>query len=63
MIDESGNIIDINNFENSASWEGVRSLLSNYRYSSTPSNSITENYRQTAFDINKQGENFIIPAE
>jgi tetratricopeptide (TPR) repeat protein len=58
MIDESGNIIDINNFENSASWEGVRSLLSNYRYSSTPSNSITENYRQTAFDINKQGENF-----
>ncbi|MCF2220228.1 tetratricopeptide repeat protein [Chryseobacterium sp. PS-8] len=58
MIDESGNIIDINNFENSASWEGVRSLLSNYRYSSTPSNSITENYRQTALDINKQGENF-----
>ncbi|OVE60196.1 tetratricopeptide repeat protein [Chryseobacterium mucoviscidosis] len=58
MIDESGNIIDINNFENSASWEGVRSLLSNYRYSSTPSNSITENYRQKAFDINKQGENF-----
>lgn len=58
MIDESGNIIDINNFENSASWEGVRSLLSNYRYSSTPSNSITESYRQTAFDINKQGENF-----
>lgn len=58
MIDESGNIIDINNFENSASWEGVRSLLSNYRYSSMPSNSITENYRQTAFDINKQGENF-----
>ncbi|NPA09853.1 MAG: tetratricopeptide repeat protein [Chlorobi bacterium] len=58
MIDESGNIIDINNFENSASWEGVRSLLSNYRSSSTPSNSITESYRQTAFDINKQGENF-----
>ncbi|WBV50834.1 tetratricopeptide repeat protein [Chryseobacterium gambrini] len=58
MIDESGNIIDINNFENSASWEGVRSLLSNYRSSSTPSNSITENYRQTALDINKQGENF-----
>ncbi|MBL7879384.1 MAG: tetratricopeptide repeat protein [Chryseobacterium gambrini] len=58
MIDESGNIIDINNFENSTSWEGVRSLLSNYRYSSTPSNSITENSRQTAFDINKQGENF-----
>jgi hypothetical protein len=58
MIDESGNIIDINNFENSASWEGVRSLLSNYRYSSTPSNSITENYSQTALDINKQGENF-----
>ncbi|WP_375181265.1 tetratricopeptide repeat protein [Chryseobacterium sp.] len=57
MIDESGNIIDINNFENSASWEGVRSLLSNYRSSSTPSNSITENNRQTAFDINKQGEN------
>ncbi len=57
MIDESGNIIDINNFENSTSWEGVRSLLSNYRYSSTPSNSITENNRQTAFDINKQGEN------
>ncbi|SIT27060.1 tetratricopeptide repeat protein [Chryseobacterium gambrini] len=58
MIDESGNIIDINNFENSTSWEGVRSLLSNYRYSSTPINSITENNRQTAFDINKQGENF-----
>lgn len=58
MIDESGNIIDINNFENSASWEGVRSLLSNYRSSSTPSNSITESYRQTALDINKQGENF-----
>lgn len=57
MIDESGNIIDINNFENSTSWEGVRSLLSNYRYSSTPINSITENNRQTAFDINKQGEN------
>lgn len=58
MIDESGNIVDINNFENSTSWEGVRSLLSNYRYSSTPTNSITENDKQRAFDINKQGENY-----
>jgi uncharacterized protein YfaP (DUF2135 family) len=58
MIDESGNIVDINNFENSNSWEGVRSLLSNYRYSSTPSNSITENDRQRALDINKRGENY-----
>jgi tetratricopeptide (TPR) repeat protein len=57
MIDESGNIIDINNFENSTSWEGVRSLLSNYRYSSTPTNSITESDKQRAFDVNKQGEN------
>ncbi|MDQ1160496.1 tetratricopeptide (TPR) repeat protein [Chryseobacterium sp. SORGH_AS 447] len=58
MIDESGNIIDINNFENSTSWEGVKSLLSNYRYSSTPSTSITESDKQRALDINKQGENY-----
>ena len=58
MIDESGNIVDINNFENSTSWEGVRSLLTNYRYSSKPANSITENDRQNAFNINKQGENY-----
>lgn len=58
MIDESGNIVDINNFENSNSWEGVRSLLSNYRYSSTSSNSITENDRQRALEINKKGENY-----
>ena len=58
MIDETGNIIDINNFENSNSWEGVRSLLSNYRYSSTSTESISENARQSAIVFNKKGESY-----
>lgn len=57
MLDETGNIVDINNFENSSSWEGVRSLLSNYRYSGTSSSSISQSDRQRALDINKVGEN------
>lgn len=56
MIDESGNIVDINNFENSSSWEGVRSLLSNYRYSGSSIASISESYHQQANTINKRGE-------
>lgn len=57
MLDETGNIIDINNFENSNSWEGVRSLLSNYRYSGTSTEAISQTDRQNAIEINKRGEN------
>lgn len=57
MLDETGNIVDINNFENSSSWEGVRSLLSNYRYSGTSSSAISQSDKQRALDINKIGEN------
>ncbi|WP_250598920.1 YfaP family protein [Flavobacterium amniphilum] len=32
LIDENGNLVDVNEFKNASSWEGVKSILSDYRF-------------------------------
>ncbi|WP_375605585.1 tetratricopeptide repeat protein [Flavobacterium davisii] len=55
MIDENGNLADINDYREASSWEGVRTILREYRPSEQQS-VVTSADALTAKQINKKGE-------
>lgn len=55
MIDENGNLADINDYREASSWEGVRSILREYRPSEQQS-VVTSADALSAKQINKKGE-------
>lgn len=57
IIDETGNIVDVGDFKSANSWEGVRSILREYRYDGTNNQNITETDKELALKLNKRGEN------
>lgn len=57
IIDETGNIVDVGDFKNADSWEGVQSILREYRYDGTNNQNITESDKEIALQLNKRGEN------
>lgn len=55
VIDENGNLVDVGDFKNATSWEGVRAILREYRFDA--SNTIVDAARiQESQDLNKAGE-------
>ncbi len=57
IIDETGNIVDVGDFKNASSWEGVQSILRTYRYDGNYLQNITESDKENAISLNKKGEN------
>lgn len=55
VIDENGNLIDVGDFKNASSWEGVRSILRDYRFDSN-SFSVDAASAQESSRLNKLGE-------
>jgi len=56
IIDETGNIVDVGDFKNASSWEGVQSILRTYRYDGNYLQNITESDKENAISLNKKGE-------
>jgi uncharacterized protein YfaP (DUF2135 family) len=55
IIDENGNLVDVGDFKNATSWEGVRSILRDYRYD--PGNHVVDAASiQESINLNKDGE-------
>ncbi|WP_169051633.1 YfaP family protein [Flavobacterium sp. H122] len=55
IIDENGNLVDVGDFKNATSWEGVRSILRDYRFDA--GNAVVDaDAVQESADLNKQGE-------
>ncbi|MFK6999541.1 tetratricopeptide repeat protein [Flavobacterium oreochromis] len=57
IIDENGNLVDINDYRDASSWEGVRTILREYRPSEQQS-VVTSADALTAKQINKKGEEY-----
>ncbi|GEM56875.1 hypothetical protein B0A78_04000 [Flavobacterium columnare NBRC 100251 = ATCC 23463] len=55
IIDENGNLVDINDYRDASSWEGVRSILREYRPSEQQT-MVSASDVATAKQINKRGE-------
>jgi uncharacterized protein YfaP (DUF2135 family) len=56
IIDETGNIVDVGDFKNSNSWEGVQSILRAYRFDGNYEENITDTDKELALQVNKKGE-------
>lgn len=55
LIDEAGNLVDVGDFKNATTWEGVSTILRNYRYDGT--NEIaTDAAKSESSIINRKGE-------
>jgi tetratricopeptide (TPR) repeat protein len=55
-IDENGNLVDVGDFKNASSWEGVRAILRDYRFDNVANTVITTNDKNESVSINKKGE-------
>lgn len=55
LIDENGNLVDVGDYRNATSWEGVRSILRDYRFDAN--NAVVDaGTAQESTDLNKEGE-------
>ena len=55
LIDEMGNIVNVGDFKNATSWEGVRTILGNYRFDGDRS-VISSSDKSESNLINRKGE-------
>ncbi|SHI45069.1 tetratricopeptide repeat protein [Flavobacterium terrae] len=55
IIDENGNLVDVGDFKNATSWEGVRSILRDYRYDAA-NHVVDAASIQESINLNKDGE-------
>lgn len=56
IIDENGTIVDVGDFKNAQSWEGVQTLLRAYRFNGNYAENVTEEDKEIASQLNKKGE-------
>ncbi len=56
IIDESGNIVDVGDFKDTDSWEGVQAILRAYRYDGNYVENVTDADKELALQVNKKGE-------
>lgn len=56
-IDQNGNLVDVGDFKNANSWEGVSAILRNYRFDVTNNAVVTSQDSSDAIVLNKKGEN------
>ncbi len=55
LIDEMGNIVNVGDFKNASSWEGVRTILRNYRFDGDNS-VVSSSDKRESTKINRKGE-------
>ena len=55
LIDENGNIVNVGDFKNATTWEGVRTILRNYRFDGDHS-VVSSSDKQQSTIINRKGE-------
>ncbi len=55
-IDETGNLVDVGDFKNATTWEGVSAILRNYRFDSNQNSSVSAIDIEESVKINKKGE-------
>jgi len=55
LIDEMGNIVNVGDFKNATTWEGVRTILRNYRFDGDNS-VVSSSDKQQSTIINRKGE-------
>lgn len=55
IIDENGNLVDVGDFKNATSWEGVRSILRDYRFDAS-NHVVNATSIQESISLNKEGE-------
>lgn len=55
LIDEMGNIVNVGDFKNATTWEGVRSILRNYRFDGDNS-VVSDSDKSESIKINRKGE-------
>lgn len=55
LIDEMGNIVTVGDFKNASTWEGVRTILRNYRFDGDNS-VVSSSDRKESIKVNRKGE-------
>lgn len=55
LIDENGNIVNVGDFKNATTWEGVRTLLRNYRHAGDNS-IVSSSDKSESIKVNRKGE-------
>jgi uncharacterized protein YfaP (DUF2135 family) len=56
IIDETGNLVDVGDFKNATTWEGVSAILRNYRFDSNQDTGISVLDLEESVIVNKKGE-------
>lgn len=56
IIDETGNLVDVGDFKNASTWEGVSAILRNYRFDSNQDTAISVLDLEESIKVNKKGE-------
>jgi tetratricopeptide (TPR) repeat protein len=56
IIDENGNLVDVGDFKNASSWEGVSIILRDYRFDNTNTAVATEDDKRESTRVNTRGE-------
>ncbi|TCI94902.1 tetratricopeptide repeat protein [Tenacibaculum sp. M341] len=55
LIDENGNIVNVGDFKNATTWQGVRTLLRNYRHAGDNS-IVSSSDKSESIKVNRKGE-------
>lgn len=56
IIDENGNLVDVGDFKNASSWEGVAAILRDYRFDNVSTAAVTVEDKSESARVNTRGE-------